>query len=55
MTSLPQTILRWLQQFTIDSPVLFGVIAASLIGYILFMMFRKRRGERLGHEERELL
>ena len=37
----------------IDSPWTFGVAAAALICYILYMMIRRRRGERPGFEKRE--
>jgi hypothetical protein len=38
---------------TINSPIVFGLLAASLIGYILYMMIRRRKGERPGHRDTE--
>jgi hypothetical protein len=54
MTSIRSGV-RWLQQYTIESPVVFWAIAVIVIGYIVFMMARKRRGERTGADEREIL
>jgi hypothetical protein len=37
----------------IHSPIVFGAAAAALIGYILYMMIRRRKGERPGAAPRE--
>ena len=37
----------------INSPILFGVASAALIGYILYMMIRRRKGERPGTRDTE--
>ena len=37
----------------VSSPVVFGVLSALLVGYILYTMIRRRKGERPGHENRE--
>ncbi|GIW88416.1 MAG: hypothetical protein KatS3mg108_2740 [Isosphaeraceae bacterium] len=37
----------------IESPMVFGVVATLLIGYILYMMIRRRKGLRPGYTDRE--
>lgn len=37
----------------ITSPVVFWLAAAALVGYVLYMMIRKRKGERPGVASRE--
>lgn len=42
--------MNWLK---IENPYVFGIVAGALVGYILYMIVRKRRGERpnfRGHE-----
>jgi len=42
-----------LERFAIhDSRIFFG-LAAAVVGYLLYMMLRKRRGERPGFADRE--
>lgn len=42
-----------LERFTIHSPWLFFGLAFAVVGYLLYMMIRKRRGERPGFVDRE--
>jgi hypothetical protein len=42
--------MSWLN---VTNPYVFGVIAGALVGYILYMMIRKRRGERSGFRGHE--
>lgn len=37
----------------ITSPVVFWIAAALLVGYVLYMIIRKRKGERPGVASRE--
>ena len=37
----------------ITDPVVFGVAAGLVVAYILYMMIRRRRGERPGEPDRE--
>ena len=37
----------------ITSPAVFLALSALLIGYILYTMIRRRKGERPGYENRE--
>ena len=40
---------------SIDDPVVFLGISALLVGYLLYTMIRKRKGERPGEGDREPL
>lgn len=42
--------MSWL---SIQNPWVFYALAASLLGYLLYMMIRKRAGERPGTQIRE--
>jgi hypothetical protein len=42
--------MSWLN---VTNPYVFGIVASALVGYILYMIVRKRRGERAGFEGRE--
>ena len=37
----------------ITSPLVFFALAGLLVAYLLYMMIRKRKGERKGQEHRE--
>ncbi len=37
----------------ITSPLIFLGLSALLVGYVLYMMIRRRKGERPGHPDRE--
>ena len=37
----------------ITDPLVFYGVAALFVSYLLYMMIRKRKGERPGHEDRE--
>ena len=39
--------------FQINSPLVFGTVSVLLVGYILYMMIRTRKGERTGQKDRE--
>ncbi len=52
MTENPQ--LRWfLNWFVIKNQFVFLGLSAALISYILYMMIRRRKGERLGKNDIE--
>jgi hypothetical protein len=40
-------------QLNVESPILFAAAAALLIGYILYMIVRRRKGLRPGFTDRE--
>ncbi len=42
--------MGWLN---VKNPFVFGAAAAAIIGYILYMMIRRRKGERPGFENSE--
>jgi hypothetical protein len=42
--------MTWLN---VQSPIVFGAASAILIGYILYMMIRRRKGERPGVRDTE--
>lgn len=37
----------------IESPIIFAAVATLLVGYILYMMVRRRKGLRPGFNDRE--
>lgn len=39
--------------FSINNPWVFFGISAALVGYMLYTMIRRRKGERPGHERGE--
>ena len=40
-------------KYWITDPWVFYAASAALVAYLLYMMIRKRKGERPGHEDRE--
>lgn len=37
----------------IESPIVFWVVSGLVVGYLLYMMIRRRKGERPGYADRE--
>lgn len=44
-----------LAQLMIKSPYVFYGASGLLVAYVLYMVFRKRKGERPGHKEPDIL
>lgn len=42
-----------LERFSITDPLVFFGCAGAVVAYLLYMMIRKRRGERPGFADRE--
>ena len=40
--------------FEVKNPWIFFGVAGAIVAYLLYMMIRKRKGERPGYREREL-
>lgn len=45
--------LKMVERFTIQDARIFFGLAALVVAYLLYMMIRKRRGERPGFADRE--
>ena len=42
-----------MNRWTVTDPWIFFGVAGPLVGYLLYMMIRRRRGERAGFADRE--
>ncbi len=42
-----------MNRFMVTDPWIFYGVAGALVAYVLYMMIRRRRGERAGFAERE--
>jgi hypothetical protein len=45
--------MSMLERFAITNPLIFFGLASAVVAYLLYMMIRKRRGERPGFADRE--